>query len=119
MLYCFQNFATLIAYQNLSPLTFNVLNQTKTLSAALCCYLLMGKVQSPLQIISLLILFLSACVIEKIVPIRFWKSSKSVSVENRKESPVEQKGQGDNHSKGLIAVLMASFISGLAGEYDY
>ena len=39
ILYCIQNYSTLVAYQNLSPLTFNVLNQTKTLSAALCCFL--------------------------------------------------------------------------------
>lgn len=126
LLYCVQNFATLIAYQNLSPLTFNVLNQTKTLSAALCCYLLMGKVQSKMQIISLFILFTSACVIEKIIPIKLSKKSEIISTdeskmgttsENEKEAAIaESKGNEDNHSKGLIAVLLASFISGLAGE---
>jgi UDP-sugar transporter A1/2/3 len=122
LLYLVQNFATLIAYQNLSPLTFNVLNQTKTLSAALCCYLLMGKVQSRLQIVSLLILFSSACVIEKILPIRFWKSKDAASpIENGAE--VEDKSQElksvnrDNHTQGIFAVLLASFISGLAGSF--
>ena len=127
ILYCIQNFATLTAYQNLSPLTFNVLNQSKTLSAALCCYLLMGKVQSPMQIISLLILFTSACVIEKILPIRFWKSSKDVDLDdessklvsdgNDKGTSAKSDSQEDNHTRGLIAVLLASFISGLAGEF--
>ena len=131
VLYCIQNFATLIAYQNLSPLTFNVLNQTKTLSAALCCYLLMGKVQSPLQVVSLLILFTSACIIEKIVPIRFWKrkevavvvdidsDSDSGEEENKAVAVAGKEGteQLDNHTQGLFAVLLASLLSGLAGAF--
>ena len=74
---------TLIANQNVAPLTFNVLNQTKTLSASLYCYLLMGKVQSKLQMLSLL-------------------------------SPNSYNQQ---HLQGIGAelVLLASFISGLAG----
>jgi len=123
VLYLIQNFATLIAYQNLSPLTFNVLNQTKTLSAALCCYLLMGKVQSKLQIVSLLTLFASACVIEKIVPIRFWKrevTDSNISTDN----DIQAQGRGtskdansDGHAQGILAVLLASFLSGLAGSF--
>ena len=125
VLYCFQNMATLIAYQNLSPLTFNVLNQTKTLSAALCCYLLMGRVQSKVQILSLFILFASACVIEKIVPIRFWEKNKEsddsngngLTSEVTSEKDHMDPTQHDNHSQGVIAVLLASFISGLAGAW--
>ena len=87
----------------------------------------MGKVQSPMQIISLLILFTSACVIEKILPIRFWKSSKDVDLDdessklvsdgNDKGTSAKSDSQEDNHTRGLIAVLLASFISGLAGEF--
>jgi len=122
LLYLVQNFATLIAYQNLSPLTFNVLNQTKTLSAALCCYLLMGKIQSKLQIVSLFVLFASACVIEKILPIRFWKSKDAASpiengVEDKDSSEELKSVHHDNHTQGIFAVLLASFISGLAGSF--
>jgi len=122
ILYCIQNFATLIAYQNLSPLTFNVLNQTKTLSAALCCYLLMGKVQSKLQIVSLLTLFVSACVIEKIVPIRFWKKEDAADPKNEKSNDtgskdVSKEANSDSHAQGIFAVLLASLISGLAGSF--
>ena len=125
MLFCIQNFATLVAYQNLSPLSFNVLNQTKTLSAALCCYLLMGKVQSPLQIVSLATLFFSACIIEKIIPLRFWKRKIVVTGSDDKggkkvtadDGNNKVKDHSDNHSQGLIAVLLASFISGLAGAF--
>lgn len=130
ILYCIQNFATLIAYQNLSPLTFNVLNQSKTLSAALCCYLLMGKVQSRMQILSLILLFTSACVIEKILPIRFWKKNdvaingkaddikNEQSDENDEGKSITDDKKPDNHAQGLIAVLLASFISGLAGKLN-
>ncbi|KAL7576130.1 hypothetical protein ACA910_004792 [Epithemia clementina (nom. ined.)] len=68
-LYAIQNVAALRAYQNLDALTFNVLNQTKTLSAALCCYLIMGKRQSKLQVVALLLLLLAALVMEKIVKV--------------------------------------------------
>ncbi|KAL3896792.1 MAG: hypothetical protein SGARI_007077, partial [Bacillariaceae sp.] len=66
-LYALQNIAALQAYQNLDALTFNVLNQTKTLSAALCCYLVMGRKQSYAQVFSLLLLLLSALVMERLV----------------------------------------------------
>lgn len=130
VLYCIQNYATLIAYQNLSPLTFNVLNQTKTMSAALCCYLLMGKVQSKLQILSLFILFGSACIIEKIIPLDFVKAfranrsrtddnvvkSRNDEANNNEGDRVALNGkETDNHFQGVLAVLLASFLSGLAG----
>ena len=66
-LYTIQNVAALIAYQNLEALTFNVLNQTKILSAALSCYFVMGKRQSKMQVVSLCILILSTLVIEQIL----------------------------------------------------
>ena len=66
-LYTIQNVAALMAYQNLEALTFNVLNQTKILSAALSCYFVMGKRQSKMQVISLCVLILSTLVIEQIL----------------------------------------------------
>lgn len=125
VLYTVQNLATLVAYQNLSPLTFNVLNQTKTLSAALCCYLLMGKVQSKMQMLSLILLFCSACIIEKMIPIHnlyFWrKSQRDVNLVLKPQNEPDEKFDNvhlkDNHTRGLVGVLLASFISGLAGAY--
>lgn len=124
-LYSVQNIAALTAYQNLEPVTFNVLNQTKTLSAALCCYLLMGRKQSPLQILSLFILLLSALVIEKIINLERL-SVLFVSFEmldNNSDNDGEQldkniqtEEQSMNHwSLGVFPILLASFISGLAG----
>ncbi|EJK56891.1 hypothetical protein THAOC_23131 [Thalassiosira oceanica] len=49
-IYLVQNICSLLAYENLDPITYNVLNQTKTLSAALCCYIVMKKKQSRMQV---------------------------------------------------------------------
>ncbi len=88
----------------------------------------MGKVQSPLQILSLLILFGSACIIEKILPLQFWKREKKVNgdVSAEKKDVGEDKSKvgdlsestKDNHTQGLLAVLLASFLSGLAGAFS-
>jgi len=117
-LYCVQNIATLMAYQNLDPLTFNVLNQTKTLSAALCCYLIIGRKQSRVQAASLVILFAAALIIEKVVSIDklfFWKKTEPAkSIE--KETTEQKATKSSTHfTQGVIPVLLASFISGLAG----
>lgn len=118
LLYSIQNFSTLVAYQNLPPLTFNVLNQTKTLSAALCCYIFMGKVQSKVQIMSLFLLFASACVIEKLIPLRISKGVGSRKEDARSNASAKldrNSEQEKSHIEGVFAVLTASFISGLAG----
>jgi len=105
-LYCIQNVAALRAYQHLQPLTFNVLNQTKTLSAALCCYLLMNKKQSRVQMASLSMLLLAALFMEQVISIvppfihavggaSDWSSS--------------------HMTQGVLPILLASFLSGLAG----
>ncbi len=114
-LYSIQNFATLVAYQNLLPLTFNVLNQTKTLSAALCCYIFMGKVQSKMQIVSLVLLFVSACIIEKLIPLRKSSSSSNPNLTGKNESNTQTGEDNKSHVEGVAAVITASLISGLAG----
>ncbi len=104
-----------MAYQHLDGVTFNVLNQTKTLSAALCCYLLMGRKQSKIQIVALLLLLVSALIIERIISIEFLLGgSEGLKEENGDE---EQKVVlGPKHfTHGVAPVLMASFLSGLAG----
>jgi UDP-sugar transporter A1/2/3 len=113
IIYAVQNYCALMAYQNLPPITFNVLNQTKTLSAALCCYLILGMKQSPIQILSLLVLLLSALVIEKVVPLpgvatTATSSSSSIVV-------VRTEARNMEIVTGVIPVLTASFLSGLAG----
>lgn len=118
ILYCMQNLASLMAYQNLQPLTYNVLNQTKTLSAALCCYLVIGRKQSKTQIVSLLLLLGSALIIEKIVSLQvIVKVVKSVLLTSATiAAPATTTAVTTRHiSHGVLPILFASFLSGLAG----
>jgi solute carrier family 35 (UDP-sugar transporter), member A1/2/3 len=118
-LYAVQNMASLTAYQNLDALTYNTLNQTKTLSAALCCYLVMGRKQSTIQIFSLFLLLLSALVIEGIVGVdKLLLGTHAAPVSSSLRSNDEKTGNvwGEHHfTHGVAPILLASFISGLAG----
>lgn len=123
-LYTIQNTCALMAYQHLDGVTFNVLNQTKTLSAALCCYLLMGRRQSRVQIAALFILLVSALIIERIINIDVLfggglssgSESEGVSVEEEQGDDNKMTALGPKHfTHGVAPVLMASFLSGLAG----
>lgn len=105
-LYSIQNIFALMAYQNLDALTFNVLNQSKTLSAALCCYLVMGRQQSRMQIFALFLLLLSALVMERIVTLDWL-------LQGSPDFPVSWEARHFTH--GVAPILVASFISGLAG----
>lgn len=58
-LYALQGVLTYTAYRNLDGVTFNGLTQFKTLSAALCCYIVLGKRQSTWQMVALSLLFFS------------------------------------------------------------
>jgi UDP-sugar transporter A1/2/3 len=126
-LYTIQNVAALMAYQNLEALTFNVLNQTKILSAALSCYFVMGKRQSKMQVISLCVLILSTLVIEQIL-----HPSKLVSLLSMRGGGATAfglqrltgsfaslssiaSGAGRRVTHGIVPILVASLISGMAG----
>jgi UDP-sugar transporter A1/2/3 len=114
LLYSVQNLASIMAYQNLDALTFNVLNQTKTLSAALCTYLVMGKTQSQWQIVALFLLFLSALVMEGIVPLDALLGSFRTNIPQHTNRTKER--LNTHHlTYGVAPLLLASFISGLAG----
>lgn len=118
-----------MAYQNLEALTFNVLNQTKILSAALSCYFVMGKRQSKMQVISLCVLILSTLVIEQILhPGAFvslvslggsgafglGSALKGVTGAFSSLSSIAS-GAGRRVTHGIIPILVASLISGMAG----
>jgi UDP-sugar transporter A1/2/3 len=120
-LYMVQNYCSLTAYQNLSPITYNVLNQTKTLSAAAWCYILMRQLQSRLQVASLFVLLSAALVMERVVPLPFSRQKQ----EEQPSTPVSKSPSSSSlvdkqttHLKmGVIPVLAASLISGLAGAW--
>ena len=124
ILYTVQNLASLLAYQNLEALTFNVLNQTKILSAALCCYFVMGKKQTKMQSVSLILLLASALVMEKIISIESIMSifsfggggSSGIGAGLSSITGAWQSMTlGRRFTHGVLPVLLASFISGLAG----
>jgi len=115
-IYLVQNMCSLLAYQNLDAITYNVLNQTKTLSAALCCYLIMRKKQSSLQMFSLFLLLAAALVMEGILPMdgrvflpSYWTSIKSDDAD--RDATLSAR----HFSHGVLPIMAASFLSGLAG----
>jgi UDP-sugar transporter A1/2/3 len=121
-LYAVQNLAALTAYQNLDALTFNVLNQTKTLSAAACCYFVMGRKQSGMQVVALLLLLLSALVIEGIVSPGWLLGLLGVPTtttakqdEDYSNDSIQVVWGAKHFTHGVAPILLASFISGLAG----
>ena len=115
-LYALQNIAALQAYQNLDPLTFNVLNQTKTLSAALCCYLVMGRKQSLVQVFSLFLLLFSALIMEKVIPLDTITAMLTGGDGSYIGEKLHVPELDSNHwTKGVAPIMLASFISGLSG----
>jgi UDP-sugar transporter A1/2/3 len=145
-LYVIQNYLNVMATQTLPPVTFIVLNQMKTLSTALCCFLFVGQRQSPLQILALMCLIAATLVIQKIVPLRCQNASESVT-ESKPSKPInsgdDTKADNDREPLqkeevsseetlkksdakdeaarqlmwGVVPALCASFLSGLAGTF--
>jgi UDP-sugar transporter A1/2/3 len=103
MIYALQGVLQYVSYQHLDPVTFNGLTQTKTLSAAFCCWLIMGKIQSPVQMVALTILLGSALVFQGYIRMGIKKTQTKVQ---RHENWVW---------RGVVPCLGAAFLSGLAG----
>lgn len=115
-LYTIQNLAALMAYQNLEALTFNVLNQTKILSAALSCYFVMGKRQSQIQVASLCVLIVSTLVIEQILhPGAVMSLMSGTALKGMSGAFSSIAGAGRRVTHGVVPILVASLISGMAG----
>jgi len=138
-LYALQGVLTYTAYENLDPVTFNGLTQTKMLSAALFCYLLLGRRQSPWQCVALGLLTVSALVFQGTLSLGSWLSSRSNSNSNgdgdsarRPSAPVHASTKDTqtntetaarrnrNRNRlvwgGIVPCLLATSISGLAGS---
>ena len=65
-----QNYCNLMSNQTLPPVTFVLLNQTKIISTAWCCFMFLGQMQTELQLVALFLLFLSTLLLQKIIPLR-------------------------------------------------
>ena len=95
-LYALQNWLCQLGYQQLDSLTYNLLNQTKTLSAALNLYLFLGRRQSATQVFALGLLLASAAML-------------TVPPDAGARAPG---GAATLH--GVVPVLVASFLSGVS-----
>jgi len=112
-LYALQGTLTYTAYQNLDAVTFNGLTQLKVLSSALCCYLVLGRKQSIIQVISLGLLMMSTVVFQG--SWRHWfvhkekkKSTTTANIENNNRHLI----------LGVLPCLTATLLSGLAGAFS-
>jgi len=110
VLYSMQNLCALTAYRNLDSVTFNVLNQTKTLSAALFCFVIMGRRQSKIQVAALILLVLAALIIEGTISVESLLGATGGATPKEK-SVIEV----THFTLGVLPCLAASLISGLAG----
>ncbi|KAL3921979.1 MAG: hypothetical protein SGILL_002457 [Bacillariaceae sp.] len=68
VLFVVQGYCNLMACQILPPVQYVLLNQTKIISTALCCYIWLGQPQSPLQIMALVLLVIATLLLQKILP---------------------------------------------------
>ena len=117
-LYALQGVFTYTAYQNLDSVTFNALTQMKTLSAAFCCYLVLGKVQSPMQLLALGMLSVTPFVFQGV-----FKFGKQAGKTSGNEIKSGKKGSLQIDSKkrlllGVAPCLGATLLSGLAGAFS-
>lgn len=96
-LYAIQNLFVQYGYAYLDSMTFNLLNQTKTLSAAFWLWIVLGSKQSFVQMFALLLLLAAAVVLNLNSP-----TSLPTSITS------------DKYQLGLAMVAGASMISGLS-----
>ncbi len=115
-LYAVQNLLMQYGYSMLDSMTVNLLNQTKTMSAAFFLYLILGNKQSPVQIFSLVLLLIAAVTLTNGVQIfEHVQSGKSLFAFFASSEPSSSsKGGGDVYLAGTSIVLAASAISGLS-----
>ncbi|KAJ7538643.1 hypothetical protein O6H91_11G057800 [Diphasiastrum complanatum] len=97
--YALQNPLLQLSYRHLDSLTFSLLNQTKLLFTALFMFLILGHKQSKQQVGALLLLLVAALLI-------------SIS-QNASHVPSEL-DNGQTFLFGVVPVLVASVLSGLA-----
>eukprot|EP01084_Bolivina_argentea_P056519 103432_1 len=95
VIYCIQNVLAFYAYLNLDPLTFNLINQSKIIFAAMFLKLILNKTPTNRQLLALFILFCTSILLT--VDTTMDKNTK------------------DHSTDALLAILLASLLSGLAG----
>jgi UDP-sugar transporter A1/2/3 len=117
-LYSLQNYCSITAYQALDAITYNVLNQTKTLFGALWCYALLRQRQSPPQMLALVLLVTAAFIMEDNHRRGSGAESPPGQVEGDESANAASTALQRRHRRtGVAAVLAASMTSGLAGAW--
>lgn len=110
-LFVVQNYCNLMANQVLPPVAFVVLNQTKALSTAWCCFILLGQKQSDTQVLALLLLVCSALVVQAKIPVCKTTSDESELNEpalldetqnDEEEEPASNEIESDEELRALL-----------------
>jgi len=101
IMFSMQGWLLQVGQTHIDSLSFNLLNQTKTLSAALMCYLLLGRRQSRIQCFALVLLFVSALLL----------GTKGCS--SFKKHSVRDGSASDGFVFGVLPVVVAALSSGL------
>lgn len=100
VIYSVTNWLIILASRHLPALTLSLLNQTKTLSAALCAYWIVGRTQTPTQVFALMLLVAGAYLV--------------VAADERTAAAMTPSSSSANPALGFAAVCGASLLSGLA-----
>ncbi|CAM9545547.1 unnamed protein product, partial [Choristocarpus tenellus] len=119
VLYALQNWLAQLAYMNLDSLTYNLLNQTKTLFAAICLYVVMGRKQSMIQILALTMLLCAALLLNARGGSNGKDGGKVVMNPGGGKDLGMDPGWMLMESRlwlGILPVMMASFLSGLSAS---
>jgi len=97
--YLVQNLCVQVAYQKLDGITFNILNQTKMLFTALFVYLIVGRRQSAVQCVALVLLAAAGMLVSLSEASQVSKTSRSA----------------ESLAIGTFCILLGSALSGLGG----
>lgn len=113
-LFVIQNYCNLMANQVLPPVTFVVLNQTKTLSTAWCCFVIMGQKQSLAQVAALVLLVVSILIVQKIIPLGRPRDKTSATTDSDHDRRWEHiKNESDSKLRKEGEIESARLIDGM------
>jgi Nucleotide-sugar transporter len=96
-IFVIQGYCNLLANQTLPPITFVLLNQTKMISTAWFCFVLLGQGQSPLQVMSLLLVVLATIFVQNE---SVCNSSVSSSAKSKSRKSLKNYHDDDDRSVG-------------------
>jgi len=113
-LYAIQNLLVQYGYVLLDSMTFNLLNQTKTLSAAFWLWIIMGKKQSSVQMVALLLLLLAAIVLNMGFNGLSFLTGAAIADTTSSTGGTDVETMSPSYQMGVACVAGASMLSGLS-----